>query len=120
MANDARPISNLSVITTVSANDRVVVLVNPSTTANVVTITANNLGSSISPYIHLNYANSTTAGIIKVGSTLTINATGYLDYDAPVANTISFGVVKVGNTLTINTTGYLDYKSPLEIGRAHV
>lgn len=47
MAGDAKKVSELAVATTLSANDRVVVLVNPSTTANVKTITASNFANSV-------------------------------------------------------------------------
>lgn len=47
MANEAKKISELSVATTLSANDRVVVLVNPSSTANVKTITTSNFANSV-------------------------------------------------------------------------
>jgi len=47
MASDAKKISELAVATTLSANDRVVVLVSPSTTANVKTITTSNFANSV-------------------------------------------------------------------------
>jgi hypothetical protein len=47
MANESKKISELAVATTLSANDRVVVLVNPSSTANVKTITTSNFANSV-------------------------------------------------------------------------
>jgi hypothetical protein len=49
MANDSKKVSELTIATTVSANDRVVVLTSPNTTsAAVKTITVTNLASSLS------------------------------------------------------------------------
>lgn len=56
MASDAKKISELAVTTTLSANDRVVVLVSPSTTANVKTITTLNFANSIAAKFIVNTA----------------------------------------------------------------
>lgn len=56
MANDAKKISELAVTTTLSANDRVVVLVNPSTTANVKTITTSNFANNVAAKLITNSA----------------------------------------------------------------
>lgn len=62
MANDAKKISDLAIANTLSANDRVVILANPSTSANVKTITANNFANSIiSKYISNTAPASNTA-----------------------------------------------------------
>lgn len=102
MANDSKKISELTIATTLSANDRVVVLTNPATSAQTQTITLQNITSSIG------YANATSAGVIKVGSGLAIDGSGVLSAPIPVANTTSYGVVKVGNNLSVNSTGYLN------------
>ena len=47
MANESKKISDLAVATTLSATDRVVVLVNPTSTANVKTITTSNFANSV-------------------------------------------------------------------------
>ena len=47
MANDARRISDLAVANTIAKSDRLVALVNPSTTANVLTITLSSIQSII-------------------------------------------------------------------------
>jgi hypothetical protein len=47
MANDAKKVSELAVTTTLSANDRVVILSNPSSAANTKTITAANFANSV-------------------------------------------------------------------------
>lgn len=66
MANDARSIANLNVVTTLSSTDRVVVLTNPNTTANVQTITTSNFAASIPAQFLTQYtpANSTSNGIV--------------------------------------------------------
>ena len=106
MSNDSKRISELDIATTVSANDRVVVLTNPSTSPNVYTISAVNFAKSLSANI-FPIANSTTLGVIKIGPGLAIAANGVVSAPLPIANTSSFGVVKVGNNLSINATGYL-------------
>lgn len=45
--SSARKISNLAVTTTLSANDRVVVLTNPSSSANTKTITLSNFANNL-------------------------------------------------------------------------
>ena len=80
MANDTKRISELSVVTSLSANDRLVVLTNPTTAAQTQTIALKNLVINA-----MSYANTTAAGVVKVGNNLTINATGYLT----LANSIS-------------------------------
>lgn len=67
-------ISSLPVANTLSANDRVVVLVNPATAANVRTITAANFGASLVSSNAIPVANTTQLGVVKVdGITITIS-----------------------------------------------
>jgi hypothetical protein len=102
MAGDTKKTSQLGIATTLANTDRVVVLTNPNSTAQTQTITVNNFISS------MRYANTSTAGVIKVGQNLTVNATGHLSSFYPAyANSTVAGIVKVGNNLTINATGYL-------------
>lgn len=65
MASDAKKISELAIATTLSANDRVVVLVSPSTTANVKTITTSNFANSVAAKLISNSvpASNTSNGI---------------------------------------------------------
>jgi hypothetical protein len=84
MANDTKRISELSVVTSLSANDRLVVLTNPTTAAQTQTIALKNLVINA-----MSYANTTAAGVVKVGNNLTINATGYLT----LANSISTSII---------------------------
>jgi hypothetical protein len=59
MANDAKKVSELVVTTTLSANDRVVVLSNPSSAANTKTITVTNFANT------LNTQNIRNAGVVN-------------------------------------------------------
>jgi len=94
--------SNLGITTTLSANDRVVVLTNPASSAQTQTITANNLASSIVGLTP--YANASNAGVFKVGAGLSINVNGVLSAPVSPATTNSPGVVQPdNNTITINS-----------------
>jgi hypothetical protein len=74
MANDARRISDLAIANTLSANDRVVILANPDTSANVKTITANNFAASLIASNVIPVASTTQLGVVKVdGNTITIS-----------------------------------------------
>ena len=106
MANDAIKTSQLGIVTTLSSNDRVVVLTNPASSAQTQTISLANFANSLVANA-FPIANSTQLGVIKVGAGLSIAANGVLTAPMPVANTSSYGVIKVGNNLSINATGYL-------------
>ena len=70
MANDARRIADLNTANTLASTDRVVVLVNPSNTANVLTISVNNFVLSIGntmPGPFANDATANTGGVIIKG-----------------------------------------------------
>lgn len=86
MANDAKKVSELVVTTTLSANDRVVILSNPSSAANTKTITvanfANNLTANNATYLggvlSTSYVNTagayTISGVHTHSANVTINA----------------------------------------------
>jgi len=65
VANDAKKISELVVATTLSADDRVVILANPASFANVKTITTANFANSVAAKLILNVppASNTSNGI---------------------------------------------------------
>lgn len=70
MANDARRIADLNTTTTLASTDRVVVLVNPANTANVLTISVNNFLFSIGnnmPGPFTNNVAANTGGVILKG-----------------------------------------------------
>lgn len=114
MSGDAKKVSELAIANTLSANDRVVVLVSPATTANVKTITLNNLANSTMGL--LKYANTTAAGVIKVGDNLTVNATGFLSAtssgsaDLAYSNATSYADTKAATAYS-NATSYADTKA---------
>lgn len=64
MAGDAKKISELAVANTLSSTDRVVVLVNPASSANVRTITTANFANSVAARMIVNTApvSNTSAG----------------------------------------------------------
>ena len=74
MANNAKRISELGVPTTLTSNDRVVVLTGPGTPiANVQSILLPNLGTALASN-NFPIANATSTGIIVIGDSLTIDA----------------------------------------------
>jgi len=71
MSNDAKKTSQLGVATALSANDRVVVLTNPSATAQTQTITVTNFANSIVQYVQNPIPNTTF-----VANTVTVASNG--------------------------------------------
>jgi hypothetical protein len=107
MANDSRRVSQLNITTTVSANDRVLVLTNPaSNTPNTQTITFNNLGVLMANTF-LPIANTTSRGVVKVdGVTINVSPNGALS--AILAGNLTPGIVQPdGTTITINPNGVI-------------
>jgi hypothetical protein len=66
MSNDARRIGDLSVANTLSTSDRVVVLINPASTANVLTITVSDFIKSVYGAIPGPYASDVAANAANV------------------------------------------------------
>jgi len=64
MSNDAKKVSELGIASTLSANDRVLVLTNPDSAANAQTITVTNLANKLANTF-IPIANGTTLGVIK-------------------------------------------------------
>jgi hypothetical protein len=136
MADDSKRVSELGITSTLSSNDRVLVLTNPDSSPNVQTITINNFAVKLANALPI--ANSTTPGVIKIGPGLSVAANGVVSAPLPVAsntvtgvvkigaginfdangiisvagfnyaNTTDAGIIKVGQNLTINATGYLN------------
>jgi hypothetical protein len=86
MANDSKKVSELTIATTVSANDRVVVLTSPNTTsAAVKTITVTNLVAAYLPtYSGVINSSSQTIGSIFIANSTQLTFT---------PNTFNFGTV---------------------------
>ena len=69
MANDAKKISELATTTSLSANDRIVILANPSSSPNVKTISVSNLIPSLVTSNTFNPNFTTNTGNVLVGMT---------------------------------------------------
>jgi hypothetical protein len=98
MANDSKKVSELTVTTSLSANDRLVVLANPNTSgAAVKTITSTTFANSVVNYIPK--ANSSVLGIVRVGNNIvSVNGVISTSYSLPNSSI-------VGYTLTVNSSG---------------
>jgi len=105
MANDAKRTSQLGIATTLSANDRVVVLTNPDTSAQTQTIAVSDISVALANTIPI--ANSTQAGVIKIGPGLVSYANGTVTAPLPVATYSTAGVVIVGTGLSVDSNGTL-------------
>jgi hypothetical protein len=82
-------ISELTAITSVANTDLLMVVHDPSGAPSTNKITVGNFTNTISRSVSniLNYANNTSAGVIKVGDNLTINSTGFLSTTAVLSPT---------------------------------
>lgn len=110
MANDAKKVSELVVTTTLSANDRVVILSNPSSAANTKTITvanfANNLTANNSTYlggvVSTSYVN--TAGAYTISGVHTYSANVTINASLSVNTSIRFNDNTTQNTAFTTST----------------
>jgi hypothetical protein len=117
MANDSKRVSQLGVITTISANDRIVVLTNPGAAgANLQTVTVNAFSYALANNT-LPIANTTKRGVVSVdGTTINAAANGQLSltgiprarsfYETPMGsnNGVSSGNFTITATaLRVNT-----------------
>jgi len=113
MTNDAKRTSQLGIVTTLSANDRVVVLTNPASAAQTQTIPVSNFVNSAMQFIPI--ANSSKLGLISGGPGILISANGQLTAPLPLATNTSVGVVQpasnnnisigANGTISLNITG---------------
>jgi hypothetical protein len=113
VANDAKKVSELAVTTTLSANDRVVILSNPSSAANTKTITvanfANNLTANNATYLggvlSTSYVN--TAGAYTISGVHTHSANVIINASLSVNTSIRFNDNTTQNTaFTTSTTSF--------------
>ena len=81
MADNSKKLSELPTASNASGSDRVLILRDPAGAPSTRTISVDNLTSSI------RYANTSAAGVVKVGNNLSINSTGYLSSTGGTANT---------------------------------
>lgn len=73
MTDNSKKLSQLPIAANVASTDRVLILRDPSGSPSTRTITVNNFISTMP------VANSTQFGVVKVGTDLSVNATGYLN-----------------------------------------
>jgi len=100
MANDTRKVSQLGITTTLSANDRVVVLANTVGNVQTKTITLTNFTNKLST------ANSSSLGVVKIGSGINVDANGVVSVSyLTAANSSSLGVVKIGSGINVDANG---------------
>ena len=92
MSNDAIKTSQLGIVTTLSANDRVVVLTNPASAAQTQTVSVSNLARVLASNV-MPIANSSQLGVIKIGPGLSVAANGVVSAPIPVANATTAGVI---------------------------
>ena len=88
MSNDAKKTSQLGITTGMTVNDRIVVLTSPAGSAQTQTITVGNLFGNSNFGAAARIANSSVAGVIKIGNNLAANNTGHLrvNLTGPYAN----------------------------------
>jgi hypothetical protein len=103
MANDSKKVSQLSIATSLSANDRLVVLTSPTTSAQTKTITANNLARAFANSIFPT-ANSTQLGVVKIGSGINVDQAGIISTATVAATYIITTVVEPSYTVTSQDT----------------
>ena len=96
----SKRISDLTVTTTLSGNDRVLVLTNPATSAQTQTTTLTNLASKLATNF-MPAANTTAAGVVKVGNNLSVNSSGFLN------GGLNDRLTNGNNTVVLNSNGIL-------------
>jgi len=106
MANDSKKVSQLTVSTGLSANDRLVVLTNPTTSAQTKTISVRNLVAN-----SLTTANSSALGVVKIGSGLSALSNGTISVLPEVAGTYNITYVDVP-LYYVTTTDTVIFASP--------
>jgi hypothetical protein len=109
MSNDSKRVSELTLATTLHANDRVVVLTNPVSAANVQTISLTNFGASVANNMPI--ANSTQLGVIKIGAGLAVAANGTVTAPIPISSKTVTGVVKIGDNINVDANGVISVDS---------
>ena len=112
-------ITELNAITSVANNDLLMVVHDPGGLPSTNKITVNNFAKSITTT--LNYASDTTAGTIKVGDNLTINATGFLSASASGNGANTSGIdaytyVNSSNNFTATIYDTVIYCNPNVVG----
>ena len=104
MSNRAKKISELTTANTINNGDFFVLVANVAGTLTTRKLTVSTFRDTVT---FPDYANTTYAGIVKIGSQLAVNQDGLLSANIRAANTSSFGTVKVGSELAIDQNGFL-------------
>jgi len=106
MTNDARKTSQLPITTSLSANDRLVVLTNPATSAQTQTVTIRTLSNTIVR------ANTTTFGTVKVGENLSVDINGFLNANSGSDAVYPITYVRNNTQYTVANTDVLVFVDP--------
>jgi len=104
MSNRAKKISELTTANTINNSDFFVLVANVAGTLTTRKLTVSTFRDTVT---FPDYANTTYAGIVKIGSQLAITVDGVLSANIRAANTSSFGTIKVGSQLAIDQNGFL-------------
>jgi len=101
MTNDAKRTSQLGIVTTLNANDRVVVLTNPDSAAQTQTVSVNTVIGTIANALPI--ATNTTLGVVYAGPGISISANGQLVAPLPLATQYVAGIIKIGNNISYDS-----------------
>lgn len=104
MSNRAKKISELTTANTINNGDFFILVANVAGTLTTRKLTVSTFRDTVT---FPDYANTTYAGIVKIGSQLAVNQDGLLSANIRQANTSSYGTVKVGNELAVDQNGFL-------------
>ena len=104
MSNRAKKISELTTANTINNGDFFILVANVAGTLTTRKLTVSTFRDTVT---FPDYANTTYAGIVKIGSQLAVTVDGLLTANIRTANTSSFGTVKVGSQLAIDQNGFL-------------
>ena len=109
MTNDARKTSQLPITTSLSANDRLVVLTNPATSAQTQTVTLRTLSNNIVR------ANTTTFGTVKVGDNLNVDINGFLNATLRYDGVFPITYVDSTTSYTVDPTDVIIFAVPNDV-----
>jgi hypothetical protein len=107
MSNNSKRISDLAQVTSIAPTDRVVVLVNPATTANVETVTVNNFLSNVSSLNAYSISSNTV-----VANTITSNGLSVNTITSFASNSVTYSVGSFGTTIG----GFIANSSVVTVG----
>jgi hypothetical protein len=106
MVDRAKKLTELPSATTAVNNDIFIIVANTTGVATTKQITVNNFKSALAGVV-VPQANTTTYGTVKIGDSLVVNASGFLNANVAYGNSSAHGIVAAGNNVYINANGYL-------------